>query len=205
MIRSRREFICSNCAKKYLRWVGICSGCKKAGTVEEKQLLPPKQRTPPSAKALGQRAKRSERQGARDLTSVDGPDPYFQRIASSTGRVGHITALQIDAISRSYVMENKNRVMPSWVIKAWVIINQKAKEYNKAAILRIDPPNMPKTMLVGGKNVPLSTMAIISQERHEELISRDKALSEIETILLDYGNESATTLLVRIVEQLRGK
>ena len=195
--------MCSFCAKKYLRWEGICSNCSKQGTVEEVTLLPPKPRTTLSQRALGERAKRSERNIARTMTQVDGPDPAFSRIASSTGRTGHITQMQVDAVSRSYVTENKNRVMPTWLIKAWIIINSRAIDFHKEAFLHIEPPNMPKTILVNGKNEPLSTMAIISQKHHEQLVARDRALSEIESLVLMKTNMGATMIVAEITEILR--
>lgn len=129
-----------------------------------------------AARKLRRRAKDSERGIARRMQDVDGPDPAFRNIASSTGRIGHITGMRIDAISRSYVTENKNRKMPSWLIAAWVLINQRAVDFNKNALLHVDPPNMPKEFVIQGGKRKLDTLAIISQTRHEELIHNEKVL-----------------------------
>ncbi len=203
MVRSRKEYICTKCSTIHLRWQGFCKNCKAGNTLDEKLLLPQKKKTTLSQRALGERAKRSERGTARQMTEADGPDPAFKFIASSTGRVGHITALQIDAISRSYVTENKNRVMPTWLIKAWIVINQRSVDFNKNALLLIDPPNMPKTILINGKNVALSAMAIIAQARHLQLIKRDRALSEIENLLMDRTDLNATNMLAEIRKIVR--
>jgi hypothetical protein len=203
MIRSKKEYICSNCSTLHLRWGGFCKNCKKQGTLEEHVLIASKPKATLSQHALGERAKRSERFIAKDTQSADGPDPNFKHIASSTGRVGHITALQFDAVSRSYVIENKNRVMPTWLIKAWVQINQRAVDFSKEAFLHIDPPNMPKTFLINGKNVALSTLAIITKVRHEHLIRRDKVLSEIETLVIYERDRGATTILLEIQKLLK--
>jgi uncharacterized protein YpiB (UPF0302 family) len=117
------------------------------------------------------------------MLAADGEDPMFKGIASSAGRVGHITALQFDAVSRTYVTENKNRKLPTWLIKAWVQINQRGKDYNKNVLLHIDPPNMPKDAPLNGVNFKLGTMAIITQERHEELIREERILRSIEEAL----------------------
>lgn len=199
-VRSKKEYICSNCGKKYIKWQGVCS-CGAGGTLEEKILIPAKPKPTISQKALQARSKRSERAGARSLQTADGIAPEFQGIASSAGRVGHITALQIDGVSRSYVMENKNRVLPSWLVKAWIVINQGALLWNKEPILRLDPPNMPKTIPAQGKQVPLSAMALITEKRHEYLVSRDRQLSELETILL-YDPEIAASLMVNKLRKI---
>jgi hypothetical protein len=203
MVRSKKEYICSYCSTLHLRWGGFCKNCKKQGTLEEHELIAPKPKATLSQRSLGERAKRSERAVAKKTTAADGPDENFKYIASSTGRVGHITALQFDAISRSYVTENKNRVMPTWLIKAWIQINQRAVDFHKQPFLHIDPPNMPKTFLINSKNMPLSTMAIIAQDRHEQLMRRDRILSEVESILIDRTDLDATNLLASIRKILR--
>lgn len=203
MIRQKKEYICKKCAFSHLRWQGFCRNCKAPNSLEEKVLITSKPKATMSQRSLGERAKRSERTVAKRTTAADGPDPNFKHIASSTGRVGHITALQFDAISRSYVTENKNRVMPTWLIKAWIQVNQRAVDFHKNPFLHIDPPNMPKTFLINGKNMPLSTMAIIAQDRHEQLMRRDRTLSEIETIISESGTQDSTMTLADILKILR--
>lgn len=203
MVRQKKEYTCSFCAKTYLKWQGFCQNCKRQGTLEEKVLVAAKPKQSLSARALGERAKRSERVVARETQEADGPDPNFRGIASSTGRVGHITSLQFDAVSRSYVIENKNRVMPTWLIKAWVQINQRAVDFNKEAYLHVDPPNMPKTFIINGKHLALSTLAIIGRTRHEQLLKRDRALSEIESLLLNESYLGTTKMVAEIQRILR--
>lgn len=202
-VRSKKEYICSNCAKKYIKWQGTCTECHKGGTLEEKILIPAKPKPTISQKALQARSKRSERAGASSLQAADGVAPEFQGIASSTGRIGHITALQIDGVSRSYVQENKNRVLPSWMIKAWIVINQGAVLWNKEPVLRLDPPNMPKTIPAQGKQIPLSVMAVITEKRHEYLVTRDRQLAELETILLFSTNTNSTSIVAKARKVLR--
>jgi len=184
MVQSKREykFKCEKCGKAYLKWASTCyAGCRVAGTIVE---------TAPStsnnknggtteAKRLRRRAKDSERGIAERMLQADGADPSFRNIASSTGRIGHITGMRVDAISKNYVTENKNRKMPSWIIDAWILINQRSVDFNKNALLHVDPPNMPKTFPIQGGNHKLDTMAIITQERHEELIKHERILERI--------------------------
>jgi hypothetical protein len=183
--QSKREynFKCERCGKTYLKWTGICySGCNFSGTVKDIQPDTNKSKSTggtADARRLRRRAKDSERDIAKRMLVVDGADPNFRNIASSTGRIGHITGMRIDAISKHYVTENKNRKMPTWLITAWVLINQRAVDFSKNALLHIDPPNMPKTFVIQGGNRKLDTMAIITQERHEELIKNERVLSDI--------------------------
>lgn len=183
MVQSNREynFKCEKCGKAYIKWAGNCyAGCKLAGTIVEQK---PSTNKPTGgtadAKRLRRRAKDSERGIAKRMLSADGPDPSFRNIASSTGRIGHITGMRVDAISKNYVTENKNRKMPSWLLDAWILINQRAFDFNKNALLHVDPPNMPKTFPIQGSTQKLDTMAIITQGRHEELIKHERILERI--------------------------
>lgn len=173
MIKSKREWVCSSCSAKYIKFWGSCKNCKKAGTLKEVQLIEPKPKATLSQKSLMRRSKNSERTIARRMLDADGQDPNFAKIASSTGRIGHITNIRVDAVSKQYFTENKNRVMPKWVIDAWILINQKATDSSKYALLHMEPPNMPKDFLLNGERHKLDTMAIIRQDRHEQLIAEE--------------------------------
>lgn len=184
MVQSKREykFKCEKCGHSYLQWTGVCySGCRLSGTVVEIQQTNNGTKSTGTAEArrLRRRAKDSERDIAKRMLVVDGADPNFRNIASSTGRIGHITGMRIDAISKNYVTENKNRKMPTWLIQAWILINQRAVDFNKNALLHVDPPNMPKTYVIQGGNRKLDTLAIITQTRHEELIKHERVLADL--------------------------
>lgn len=155
-----------------------------------------------AARKLRRRAKDSERGIARRMQDVDGADPAFRNIASSTGRIGHITGMRIDAISRSYVTENKNRKMPSWLITAWVLINQRAVDFQKNALLHVDPPNMPREFVIQGGKRKLDTLAIITQTRHEELIQNEKALQGLLHVI---NSKAEYIALAELFEQLTDK
>lgn len=176
--RSRKEYRCS-CGKVFLKWQGICPSCKKAGTIQEYILIPAKAKPTASQQTLQRRAKRSERGIAKRMLEADGADPAYKNVTTTTGRVGHITGMRIDAISRSYVTENKNRKMPTWLINAWILINQRGKSFNKNVLLHIEPPNMPKNFPIDGSLEKLDTMAVITQTRHEELIKNERLLQDL--------------------------
>jgi len=182
MVRPKKEWVCKNCGFKYIKWAGQCyRGCNFTGTLEERILInnSKKNNNGNATKKLIRRAKDSEREIAKRMISADGADPAYRNIASSTGRIGFITGMRVDAISRNYVTENKNRKMPTWVIKAWILINQRSVDFNKNALLHIDPPNMPKEIKIQGSTQRLGTMAIITQDRHEELIKNEKILQAL--------------------------
>lgn len=184
MIKSKRMFVCTNCQGKQGVWEGKCRSCQEIGTLEEVNLtnVRPSDSTT-EQRRLRRRAKDSERGIAKRMVAADGADPAFKSIASSTGRIGHITSLRIDAISRTYVTENKNRKMPTWLIDAWLLINQRGEDFNKNVLLHIDPPNMPRDYPTQGTKKKLDTLAIITQTRHENLILKERALNELEQIL----------------------
>lgn len=179
MIRSKKEFRCSSCGKTYIKWEGKCRNCKASGTLVEKVLIPAKAVSTASQATLRRRSRKSEQDIARRMTQIDGPDPAFQHIASSIGRIGHITNIRVDAISKHYVTENKNRLLPKWLIDAWLLINQRAVDFDKNCLLHLDPPNMPRDFPINGERKKLSTMAVITQARHEELIKSELRLSLI--------------------------
>lgn len=181
MIKSKREWRCSTCDQAHIKWQGICNQCGAIATLQEIVLLPTNVGVTgkDATRRLQRRAKNSERDIARRMSNVDGPDPNYSKIASSTGRIGHITGIRVDAISKTYVTENKNRKLPSWFIDAWILINQRAKDFNKNALLHIEPPNMPKEIQINGRAEKLDTMAVIPQTRHEELIRTEQALNEM--------------------------
>lgn len=197
MIKSKKEYRCGECEKKHIKWQGYCSSCKKAGTLKEVVLIDPKVKASPSQRSLQRRSKTSERNIAKRMVAADGPDPNFQHIATSTGRIGHITNIRVDAISAHYVTENKNRTLPVWLIDAWLLINQRAVDFNRNALLHLDPPNMPKEMLINGTKQKLSTLSIISQDRHESLIQKEKVLADIEQILSEDINAAQQLRLVK--------
>lgn len=182
MIRSRKEFRCAACEAKFIKWVGVCPSCGKGGTLKEHALLPVKTKpvATKSQKSLMRRSKTSERGIAQRMVDADGHDPMFRHIATSTGRIGHITNIRVDAVSLHYVTENKNRVLPTWMIAAWLLINQRAEDFDKHALLHLDPPNMPKNYPINGVTKKLDTMAVITQTRHEELIRKERELEELE-------------------------
>lgn len=202
MVRSKREWKCSSCEATQIKWEGACRACGEEATLEEVILIngPEKKRETTAARRLRRRAKNSERGIAKRMSYVDGPDPAFANIASSTGRIGHITGIRVDAISKNYVTENKNRKIPSWMAAAWILINQRAHDFNKNALLHVDPPNLPRTIPVNGKQQRLDTLAIITQARHEELIRTERALKMLLEIVESFP--ASDDLLKEVYETL---
>jgi hypothetical protein len=113
-------------------------------------------------KRIQRRAKESERALARWLIRHDGLDPLYRLVASSTGRIGHLTGLQFDVASKTYDAENKNMVVPAGLWKAWQQVCRLAKEHGKEPLLRLEPSNTDK------KGVPI--LHIITEERHRDLL-----------------------------------
>jgi hypothetical protein len=186
MIRSKREWLCTNCHARYIKWQGFCR-CGDIGKIVEvslgKETLEANRETD-EQRRLRLRAKRSERAIAKRMTNIDGADPAWSRIASSTGRIGHISGIRADAVSMHYIIENKNRKLPIWIINAWILINQKGIDFDKHVLLHLEPPNMPREIPINGTKEKLDTMAVITQGRHEELIVKEHTLALIEEAIL---------------------
>ena len=177
---------CGNCGKLYLRWQGFCQcGATDSILSITKETI--------ESKRIRSRAKRSEQKIARRMQTVDGVDPAFTNVTSSISRVGHITGMRIDALTASYVIENKNRVLPKWVIQAWILINQRAVDFNKRALLHIEPANMPRDYTVNAVKYKLDTMALITQTHHESLITSEQQLAKVKQII-----EGTDTNLIKV-------
>lgn len=120
------------------------------------------------------RSKASERALGRHLIENDGPDPRLAPgggIVSSTGRVGHISALQYDVVSRTYAAENKQVVMPAILFRWWLQICQVARSNGKEPLLRWEPSNTDAPRGV-------EPMVIITQSRHADLLAYEGLFTE---------------------------
>jgi hypothetical protein len=153
------------------------------------------------AKRRLRRSKDSERRLAKWLMTHDGPDPHMMPgngIVSPTGRVGHVTSLQFDALSLHYAGENKNEKigsllwaqwatavrdgvqfvsnkLPAELGRYWLKISQKAVDWGKTPLIRIEPTN-DDIVFVNGKRI--SNLHIITEERHAELLGYEKLFLE---------------------------
>lgn len=119
------------------------------------------------------RSKESERDLGRWLLKHDGLTDHWKAIASSTGRVGQITGLQFDCVSDNYAAENKQVKLPATIFKWWLQINQIAQTHHKDALLRIEPTNEVKSIIGVPKGA--ASLHIITEERHAELLRKEKA------------------------------
>ena len=106
---------------------------------------------------------RFERIIGKWLLKNDGPCPHWGGMASKAGRVGHITDLGFDFISRSYVGEAKHRkILPLWLTRTWKQANFQATQHKKNPVLFLKETNG-------------ATLHIISPERHAELLKYERS------------------------------
>lgn len=83
--------------------------------------------------------KDSERQLGMWLKEHDVPDKFFEKAETSCGRIGYLTGLQMDVISKNFVGENKSREdCPKWLSEAFLLLLQKSDEWRRPGILRMD-------------------------------------------------------------------
>lgn len=118
------------------------------------------------------RAKDSERDFAKWLVQHDGPDTTHPKsMTTSTGRIGHVTGIQADVLSRTYLGENKHEIVPVKWLRYWQKINEKATEWGKDAVMRFDPSN---TL---GKKIP--EWHLITPARHAELLRKEREYDNV--------------------------
>lgn len=125
------------------------------------------------------RAKDSERRAAKWMIEHDGPDPRYppgSLLVTSTGRVGHVTGLQFDILSRTYAGENKHTKVPAGLWKFWKQIVSVAAKQGKEPCIILEPA-MPETRVDG---TPIPVMHMISERRHGELLRAERALIAIQ-------------------------
>ena len=111
------------------------------------------------------RSKQSERDLGKWLLQNDGPDPLWEHLASSTGRVGHLTTLQFDVVSATYAGENKQTKLPAKWLTFWLQIIDIAERHHKVPLLVIEPTNV-----VDGSRRRIPKWHVMTAEHHAELL-----------------------------------
>jgi hypothetical protein len=135
---------------------------------------------PATARRLLRRSKDAERRVAKWMMEHDGPDPAFMPgngVVTSTGRVGHVNALQYDVHSLHYSSEVKNVLLNKTMLEWWVKILSKAVDQRKEACLVISPSNKPGTFTHNGFRVSLPDWHVITPERHAWLLECERKVN----------------------------
>ena len=115
----------------------------------------------------GRKGKRFEREVAQWLIENDGEDETFA--TTSSGRLGPNTSLQFDVPSRHYACECKHRKsVPKWLMGAWEQVIEVADEHDKEPLLTIKKNYKP-------------VMHCLTEERHAELLRKEREYDKIET------------------------
>lgn len=179
MVRPSRRFRCSACNKIYKRQQDICSCGDTSTLIDVTPGMTEAQKKASENRRIRQRSKNAERRIAKTMAITDGEDSNYDKVASKHGRIGFITNMRVDAVSRSYVTEAKNRKLPVWLIKAWVLLQQKGRDFDKNILLYLQPPNLPLDIPYGDGKVKGENMHVILESRHQELIKKEKALGII--------------------------
>jgi hypothetical protein len=143
---------------------------------------------------LIRRSKKGERDLGRWLQLHDEPDSRFTHLTSSTGRVGHLTGLRFDVLSKSYTAEQKNVKLNAQFLNWWLLICDTAADWGKEPLLHIQPSNVPAPPR---KSIP--DMHIITANRHAELLAKEKIADELVTF--DANGRLRTTPDTVVVEQ----
>lgn len=127
---------------------------------------------------IQRRAKQAERDAGHWMLEHDGPDPYWARVSSSTGRVGHITGLMFDIVSLHYCTEVKNIMLTQKLQGFWRQVQELAAKHGKDACLIIQPSNP----LSGGTLLKQKDMTwhVITAARHAELLEKERIADAIQ-------------------------
>lgn len=128
------------------------------------------------------RSKDAERYVAKWYLYHDSEDPVWKHITSSSGRVGFITGLQFDTVSRTYAVEVKNIKVPANLWKFWMQIVNIAKGQGKEPALVIVPTNEGL-----GIQRTYPNLHIISETRHEQLLRAERLWDKASTLLDEDG------------------
>ena len=127
------------------------------------------------------RWKRKEREISRFFQTHDGltENPTLRKLQTSTGRVGHLTDLGFDSVSRSFLIEVKCRTLPLWQHTAWVQAVQLAADYGLAPALALTHAEAQRTYTHHGKVQALPDLVCITPERLAQLLAYERqALAE---------------------------
>lgn len=111
----------------------------------------------------------------------DGPDPRYppgSLLVTSTGRVGHITGLQFDILSKTYAGENKHIKVPANLWKFWKQIVNVAFKQGKEPCIVLEPAMDEKRI----DGLPIPVMHMISEARHAELLRCERELIRLQEL-----------------------
>jgi len=128
-------------------------------------------------RSRSQKWKLSERESSVFLRDEDGqdPDPTIQQLQTSTGRLGHLTSLGYDTSSKHYVGEVKRRVLPAWIIEAWVQINQIGLRRKRHPVLFLHiADTQDKKFECDGKQYDIPELHCLTAERHKQLLEYER-------------------------------
>lgn len=125
--------------------------------------------------ALLRRSKTSEREFARWMVKHDGADTRMSGLTTSTGRIGHVTNIRADTLSKTFLGENKNERLNAKLARYWQLICEKSIEWGKSPILHLEPPNA-KDYPVARK--PLPDLYILDRTTLEYLLACKRRVEE---------------------------
>jgi len=118
-------------------------------------------------------AKRAEREAARNLLKIDGKpkEQSLLSLMSSTGRIGHLTGIQLDYVSKNYFGETKSSLS---------LAENPGHRITQEELLKLQKNPMlkefKKNWLYILKIVRCEEMHGISMKRHAELLEYERKM-----------------------------
>jgi hypothetical protein len=127
------------------------------------------------------RWKTDERETSRLYQEIDGPteNPALKILQTSTGRLGHLNALRVDASSKNYMIEVKRRGLVAWLHKAWVLIQQKGRDFKVEPVLVLCMTDDQNSYEHDGKKYACEDIHGITASRHAYLLECERQLFAI--------------------------
>jgi len=112
--------------------------------------------------------KDSERDFGTFMLEHDAPDPKFAPALSPRGRIGQITGLEMDTVTLNWVGENKQlEELPKWLMRYILKILQRAKDFNRFPLLRLDVTQEitedNRKKMFNPKNKPINQLSEVEQ------------------------------------------
>lgn len=138
--------------------------------------------------------KESERQLGMWMKEHCEPDPLFKRAQTKCGRIGQITGLRMDAVSREFAGENKSKeTIPKWFQEAILLVLSKAEEWEKMPLMRLDIygeiSKDEKNNFIGAERIP--DLFLITVDDFEKLYSELRRYRREQEERLGEENEEA--------------
>ncbi len=138
------------------------------------------------------RWKTDERAVSKLYNEIDGntDNPALRMLQTSSFRLGHLNALRVDSASKNYMIEVKRRGLVAWLHKAWILIQQKGRDFKTEPVLVLCMTDDQNSYEYEGKKYPCEDIHGITASRHAELLAYEREILEMRDKLNEVTSET---------------